>query len=63
METFDNLREMSDEDLDTLRVAVLNEQERRIQLETIPGQITALVKQYAAGGGDPSTLTLNPEES
>lgn len=58
-----DIRSLSDDELDQLRLEVLTEQERRANLATIPGQITALVKQYAAGGGDPSTLTLNPEES
>ena len=37
-----NLQELSDEELDALRVAVLTEQERRVILVTAADQIAAL---------------------
>ena len=41
-----NLQELSDEELDGLRIAVLTEQERRVILETAQAQITALQDAY-----------------
>lgn len=54
----------TDEGLDVLRRAVLNEQERRANLASIPGQVAALAAKYAEGGGDTSDLipALTPEE-
>ena len=37
-----NLQELSDEELDGLRIAVLSEQERRVILATAQAQIVAL---------------------
>ena len=37
-----NLQELSDEELDALRIAVLSEQERRVILVTAADQIAAL---------------------
>ena len=51
-----SLKEMSDEDLDALRVDVLREQERRDSLSKIPGQIVELREKYVSGGGDPDDL-------
>lgn len=45
-----------DEDLDALRVDVLTEQERRVNLAQIPAQVTELAKTYRAGGGDEGAL-------
>ena len=42
-----NLQELSDEELDGLRVAVLTEQERRQIVATTQAQITALEQKYA----------------
>ena len=41
-----NLQELSDEDLDGLRIAVLSEQERRVIVETAAQQIAALEAAY-----------------
>ena len=41
-----NLQEMSDEDLDGLRIAVLTEQERRQIVATAADQIAALQDAY-----------------
>ena len=41
-----NLQELSDEGLDTLRVAVLTEQERRMIVATAADQIAALQDAY-----------------
>ena len=41
-----NLQDLSDEDLDVLRVQVLTEQERRVIVATATDQITALQDAY-----------------
>ena len=41
-----NLQELSDEELDALRVEVLTEQERRVIMATAPDQIVALQDAY-----------------
>ena len=41
-----NLQELSDEELDALRVVVLTEQERRVIVETAAQQIAALEAAY-----------------
>ena len=41
-----NLQDLSDEELDGLRVAVLPEQERRVIVETAAQQIAALEAAY-----------------
>lgn len=52
-----NLTELTDEELDQLRVDALNEQERRANLSAIPQQIKNLTDKYVQGGGDKSDLT------
>lgn len=52
-----NLKSLSDEDAKTLRVAVLDECERRDSLSQIPNQISDLAKLYLSGGGTESTLS------
>lgn len=53
-----NLTELTDEELDQLRVDTLNEQERRSNLSAIPRQIKNLTDKYVqGGGGDKSDLT------
>ena len=42
-----NLQELSDEELDGLRIEVLTEQERRQIVATTQAQITALEQKYA----------------
>ena len=41
-----NLQDLSDEDLDALRIAVLTEIERRVIVETAAQQIAALQDAY-----------------
>lgn len=53
-----NLQDLTDEELDQHRQAVLAEQERRQALATIPEQIAELAKKYVDGGGDPGNLSL-----
>lgn len=53
-----NLTEMNDEELEALRLDVINEVERRQRLAVIPSQITDLVARYEADGGDKSDLTI-----
>ena len=50
------LKALSDDDLDALRIQVLNEQERRQRLSAIPTQVTQLAGQFVADGGDKTTL-------
>lgn len=47
---------LTDEELDAARIAILEEQERRQALATIPAQIEELTAKYVAGGGDPADL-------
>lgn len=54
--TPEDLRALTDDDLDTLRRDVLTEQERRAALATIPETVADLAHTYTAGGGDPDTL-------
>lgn len=58
-----DLTTYTDEDLDQLRLDVLNERERRDRLASIPAQVTALATRYVEDGGDPADLTaaLHPE--
>lgn len=51
-----NLPTLTDEDLDTLRIGVLTEQERRQRMAAIPAQVAALATAYRDGGGDPDVL-------
>ena len=51
-----DLKTLSDEELDQHRRDVLQEQERRQALETIPDQIAELKAKYVEGGGDPTHL-------
>lgn len=50
------LKALSDDDLDALRIQVLNEQERRQRLSAIPTQVTQLAGQFVADGGDKTIL-------
>lgn len=52
-----DLTTMTDDELDDLRRAVLNEQERRANLAAIPAQIADLAGKYRDGGGDEQALT------
>ena len=51
-----NLNELSDEDLDNLRVEVLIEEERRQSRDQIPAQIADLKARFIDAGGDPNDL-------
>lgn len=50
------LKNLTDEQLDTLRTDVAIEQERRQALATIPDQIVELKEKFLAGGGNPEDL-------
>lgn len=60
----DQYRTWSDEALDEHRRAILTEQERRANLDSIPEQIEQLAKVYRDGGGEEQALTdaLDPEQ-
>jgi len=47
---------LTDTELDALRVDVLNEQERRANLATIPATLATLAAQFIAGGGEQSAI-------
>ena len=51
-----NLTELSDDDLDTLRMGVLTEQERRQARDQIPSQIADLTARFLEAGGNPADL-------
>ena len=51
-----NLNELSDEDLDNLRVEVLIEEERRQARDQIPAQIADLTARFIDAGGNPNDL-------
>ncbi|MDN5585941.1 MAG: hypothetical protein L0G69_05180 [Brevibacterium sp.] len=51
-----NLTDLTDEDLESHRIGVLTEQERRAKINAIPEQITSLRDQYLAAGGDQAAL-------
>ena len=46
-----NLSTLTDTELDAQRIAVLNEQERRVNLATIPVTLATLAAQFISGGG------------
>lgn len=52
----DDLKNLTDDELDAARLEVLIEQERRANLARIPEQVADLARTYAAGGGDPADL-------
>ena len=53
MNLYENL---TDEDLDDLRVEVLIEQERRQARDQIPAKIADLAARFIDAGGDPNDL-------
>ena len=59
-----DLRALTDDELDALRVDVAIEQERRANLAAIPEQIAAMAKTYRDGGGGEQALAdaLAPEQ-
>lgn len=50
------LQNLTDTEMDALRVQVLTEIERRQRMAEIPAQVAELATAYRAGGGDPDTL-------
>jgi hypothetical protein len=57
-----DLTTLSDDDLDTLRVDVTNEQERRATLATTLATVRALAARYAAAGGDSAEVVAAASE-
>lgn len=63
-----NPTDLSDDDLDALRRAVLNEQERRLKVAQLPDQLAAMTRDAVAAGCDPEALrervddALTPEQ-
>lgn len=51
-----NYKNLTDEQLDEARQAILIEQERRANLEQIPATIQELAAKYKEGGGDREDL-------
>lgn len=51
-----DLKTLDQEQLEQLRVDVLNELERRSNLESIPNQVKQLADTYVSGGGNRQTL-------
>ncbi|MCX8455343.1 hypothetical protein [Paenarthrobacter ureafaciens] len=51
-----DLKTMADEELETLRIGIAAEQERRYRLAAIPQQVDSLRAQYAVDGGNPADL-------
>lgn len=51
-----DLTQLTDDELDDHRRAVLVEQERRTALATIPDQVRDLADTYRAGGGEVADL-------
>ena len=49
-------KDLTDEQLDEARTAILIEQERRANLEKIPATIQELAAKYTEGGGDREEL-------
>lgn len=57
IETTQELRDLSDDDLAALRALAAQEQERRENLAAIPAQIAELAGKYRDGGGNESALS------
>ena len=51
-----DLTTLTDTELDSLRTNVLNEQERRANLATIPVTLATLAAQFISGGGEQATI-------
>ena len=49
-------KELTDEQLDEARIAIMTEQERRANLSQIPATIQELATKYTEGGGDREEL-------
>lgn len=63
-----DLTTMDEAELDDLRRAVLDEQERRVKVAQLPDQLAAMTRDAVAAGCDPETLrgrvddALTPEQ-
>ena len=59
-----DLRTLTADELDALRIDVAIEQERRANLAAIPEQIKELAEKFRDGGGDEDALigALTPEQ-
>ena len=59
-----DLRTLTADELDALRIDVAIEQERRANLAAIPEQIKELAEKFRDGGGDEDALigVLTPEQ-
>lgn len=63
-----DIRTLNDDELDDLRRAVLDEQERRVKVSQLPDQLAAMTRDAVAAGCDPETLrdrvddALTPEQ-
>ena len=53
-----NIKNLTLEDLDLLRISATHECERRERLSQIPSRISDLAKAYLDGGGDENDLTM-----
>ena len=58
--TLPKIESYTDEKLDALAQAVVVEQERRRDRDTIPEVISTLREKYLAAGGDPDDPRLSP---
>lgn len=64
-----DLETMSGDELDALRRAVLDEQERRVKVAQLPDELAAMARDAVAAGVDPELLrdrvddALTPEQA
>lgn len=58
-----DLETMSGDELDALRRAVLDEQERRVKLAQLPDQLAAMTRDAVAAGVDPDVLRDRVDEA
>lgn len=59
----EDLTALNDEDLDTLRIDVLAEQERRARLATAADVVAETTRRYIADGGDKADLVTAVESA
>lgn len=58
-----DLETMSGDELDDLRRAVLDEQERRVKLAQLPDELAAMTRDAVAAGVDPDVLRDRVDEA
>lgn len=60
-----DITSLTDEDLDSLRLAVINEKERRERLANAASQVATIAQRYAEDGGDPADLVaaVTPDQT